>query len=181
VSRFPGSLATIWTVIQKIFALPLAALLLGFGLTWAAAAPKKKAVSKAPATKTAVKSAPKSTSKAATTARRYTSTKKQTTYARGRARGRSPQPIAARRYYGQQSPTQDRYTEIQQALITRGFLNTTPTGTLDAATVDALKRFQQEQNLPPTGKITSLSLIALGLGPKRNPLSASSIPAQPVP
>ena len=173
-------------MIQKTFALPLAALLLGFGLTWAAAAPKKKAVSKAPATKTAVKSAPKSTAKAAprkaaTTARRYTSTKKQTTYARGRARGRSPQPIAARRYYGQQSPTQDRYTEIQQALITRGFLNTTPTGTLDAATVDALKRFQQEQNLPPTGKITSLSLIALGLGPKRNPLSASSIPAQPVP
>ena len=32
--------------------------------------------------------------------------------------------------------------------------------------VDALKRFQSEQSLEPTGKIDSLSLIALGLGPK---------------
>jgi len=88
--------------------------------------------------------------------------------------------VAPRRYYGQQSPTQDRFTEIQQALITRGYLQTTPTGSMDAATVDALKRFQQEQNLPPTGKITSLSLIALGLGPKRNPLSANVV-RQPVP
>jgi hypothetical protein len=33
--------------------------------------------------------------------------------------------------------------------------------------VDALKRFQREQNLTEDGKIGSLSLIALGLGPKR--------------
>ncbi len=90
--------------------------------------------------------------------------------------------MAARRYYGQQAPTTDRYIEIQQALVTRGFLQTTPTGTWDAATIDALKRFQEEQNLPPTGKITSLSLIALGLGPKRNPLTANvAPPAPPVP
>jgi peptidoglycan hydrolase-like protein with peptidoglycan-binding domain len=172
-------------VIQKTLALPLAALLLGFGLTWAAATPKKKAVAKAPAAKTAAKPAPKAAARytpgKATAARRSVPAKKQTAYARGRARGRSPQPVVARRYYGQQAPTHDRYVEIQQALISRGFLNSTPTGTLDAATVDALKRFQEEQNLPPTGKITSLSLIALGLGPKRNPLSASSIPTQPVP
>jgi hypothetical protein len=31
-----------------------------------------------------------------------------------------------------------------------------------------LKRFQKDQNLPPNGRITALSLIALGLGPKRN-------------
>ena len=160
---------------QKFLAFPLAALLLGFGLTWAAAAPKKKAVTKAPAAKsTARKTATKST------ARRYVPKGRTTTYARGRTRGRSPQPVAARRYYGQQSPTQDRFTEIQRALITRGYLQSTPAGTWDAATVEALKRFQQEQNLPPTGKITSLSLIALGLGPRRNPLTANVAPP-PIP
>jgi len=162
-------------VLQKLFAIPLAAFLVSFGLTWAAAAPKKKAVTKALAAKSTAKKRP-----ATSTARRYVPKARTTTYARGRTRGRSPQPVAPRRYYGQQSPTQDRFTEIQQALITRGYLQTTPTGSMDAATVDALKRFQQEQNLPPTGKITSLSLIALGLGPKRNPLSANVV-RQPVP
>ena len=59
---------------------------------------------------------------------------------RGRARGRSPQPVPARRYYGQQAPTTDRYMEIQQALVTRGYLTTPPSGAWDPATVDALKR-----------------------------------------
>lgn len=163
------------------FALSIAALALGFSLTWAAAAPKKKAASpsssKAPAAK---KAAPKAT------ARRYTPPaaargRAATTYARGRTRGRSPQPVPVRRYYGQQSPTTDRYLEIQQALVTRGYLTTPPSGTWDPATVDALKRFQEEQNLPPTGKITSLSLIALGLGPKRTPLTATTTLNQPVP
>ncbi len=35
--------------------------------------------------------------------------------------------------------------------------------------MDALKRFQHDQNLVEDGKIGSLSLIALGLGPKREP------------
>lgn len=156
---------------QKFLAFPLAALLLGFGLTWAAAAPKKKAVTKAPAAKSTAR---KTTAKPA--ARRYVPKARTKTYARGRTRGRSPRPVAARRYYGQQAPTQDRFTEIQQVLITRGYLQSAPAGAWDAATVDALKRFQEEQNLPPTGKITSLSLIALGLGPRRNPLTANGSP-----
>jgi peptidoglycan hydrolase-like protein with peptidoglycan-binding domain len=158
-------------VLQKLFAFPLAALLLGFGLTWAAAAPKKKPAAKS--------SAAKSTARKTTTqptARRYTPKARGKTYSRGRTRGRSPQPVHTRRYRGQQAPTQDRFTEIQQALATRGYLQTTPTGAWDASTVEALKRFQEEQNLPPTGKITSLSLIALGLGPKRNPLTANGTP-----
>ena len=150
---------------QKFLAIPLAVILLGFGFTWAAAAPKKKAVSKAPSGKSTV--------------RRPVPNGRATTYARGRARGRSPQPVPARRYRGQQTPAPDRFTEIQQALITRGYLQTTPTGAWNVATVDALKRFQEEQNLPPTGKITSLSLIALGLGPKRNPLTANVSPPPP--
>ena len=166
------------------FVLSIAALALGFSLTWAAAAPKKKAAStstKAPAARPAAK---KAATKA--TARRYTPPaaargRATTTYARGRTRGRSPQPVPVRRYYGQQAPTTDRYMEIQQALVTRGYLTTPPSGTWDPATVDALKRFQEEQNLPPTGKITSLSLIALGLGPKRTPLTATTTLNQPVP
>jgi hypothetical protein len=34
--------------------------------------------------------------------------------------------------------------------------------------VDALKRFQRDQNIGDDGKLGSLSLIALGLGPKRD-------------
>ncbi len=167
------------------FVLSIAALALGFSLTWAAAAPKKKAAtttSKATAARPAAK---KAATKA--TARRYTPpvaatrSRAATTYARGRARGRSPQPVPVRRTYGQQAPTTDRYMEIQQALVTRGYLTTPPSGTWDPATVDALKRFQEEQNLPPTGKITSLSLIALGLGPKRTPLTTTTTLNQPVP
>ncbi|MBI2686238.1 MAG: peptidoglycan-binding protein [Acidobacteria bacterium] len=170
----------------RSFALWLTALCLGFGLAWSAAAPKKKTAakappSKAPAGKTAARKTP--AAKGTTAARNRnapTNRARTTTYARGRTRGRSPQPVATRRYYGQQTPTADRNMEIQQALATRGYLQATPSGTWDAASADALKRFQEEQNLPPTGKITSLSLIALGLGPKRNPITANAT-QQPVP
>ncbi len=40
-------------------------------------------------------------------------------------------------------------------------------GEWGASSVDALKRFQHDQNLTEDGKIGSVSLIALGLGPKR--------------
>ena len=69
---------------------------------------------------------------------------------------------------GQVQPTPERYKEIQEALAARGYLSGPPTGVWDAASVEALRRFQEDQHLEPTGKLTSLSLIALGLGPKRN-------------
>jgi len=75
----------------------------------------------------------------------------------------------------QQAPTADRYREIQQALATKGYLHGEPNGAWGADSADALKRFQADQNLMPDGKINSLSLIALGLGPKR--LTAKSDPA----
>lgn len=43
--------------------------------------------------------------------------------------------------------------------------------------MEALKRFQADQNLDADGKIGALSLIALGLGPKRE--SAAARPAPP--
>ena len=81
----------------------------------------------------------------------------------------------------QLAPTPDRYKEIQSALTERGYLKQAPTGVWDVQSADALKRFQQDQNLEPTGKLNSLSLIALGLGAKHGnapPLAPASISPQ---
>ncbi|HEX3876204.1 MAG TPA: peptidoglycan-binding domain-containing protein [Bryobacteraceae bacterium] len=69
----------------------------------------------------------------------------------------------------QLAPTSDRYREIQQALAAKGYLQAEQaTGAWDNDSIEALKRFQAEQNLDATGKINSLSLIALGLGPRHD-------------
>jgi Putative peptidoglycan binding domain len=67
----------------------------------------------------------------------------------------------------QQHPTQERYQQIQQALADHGFYKGDVNGVWGSDSVDALKQFQQSQKLSATGKIDSVSLIALGLGPKR--------------
>jgi hypothetical protein len=70
----------------------------------------------------------------------------------------------------QMSPSPDRYREIQGALAAKGFLQPgDATGSWNQVSSDALKKFQAEQNLESSGKINSLSLIALGLGPRRDP------------
>ena len=45
-----------------------------------------------------------------------------------------------------------------------------------AKTADALKQFQAEQHIDSSGKINSLSLIALGLGPKHDPAAVKPPP-----
>jgi murein L,D-transpeptidase YcbB/YkuD len=91
-------------------------------------------------------------------------------------KGKVAARVPARSY--QQAPTADRYREIQQALSSKGYFHGDPNGQWGSESTDALKRFQADQSLMPDGKITSLSLIALGLGPKR--LTAKSEVA-PVP
>ena len=76
----------------------------------------------------------------------------------------------------QLAPTPDRYKDIQSALATRGYLKQEPTGVWDTASADALRHFQQDQNLEPSGKLNSLSLIALGLGAKHPVVPASAKP-----
>ena len=82
----------------------------------------------------------------------------------------------------QMSPSPDRYREIQGALAAKGFLKPEEaTGTWNQTSSDALKKFQSEQNLESSGKINSLSLIALGLGPRRDAAPAALKPPSPPP
>ena len=67
---------------------------------------------------------------------------------------------------GQQRPTPARIREIQQALIREGYLAGKPTGKWDAATTEAMRRYQQAHGHRVTGKLDALSLIKLSLGPK---------------
>ena len=82
--------------------------------------------------------------------------------------------VAKRVAVQQQQPTSDRYREIQQALADKGYFHGAPDGAWNGESVDALKRFQKDQNLDPDGKIGALSLMALGLGPKHGVPSAQA-------
>lgn len=66
----------------------------------------------------------------------------------------------------QLTPGAGRYKEIQQALAAKGYLKSEPTGVWDDQSIQALRQFQTDQKLDPTGKINAPSLIGLGLGPK---------------
>ena len=81
----------------------------------------------------------------------------------------------------QMAPAPERYREIQEALVAKGYLAAGEgDGSWNAASSEALKRFQADQNLDPTGKINSLSLIALGLGPKRDSVAVKPPDAERV-
>jgi len=103
----------------------------------------------------------------------------KTTSSKGRTSksSKKPAPTVYRRST-QQHPTPERYMEIQRALADRGYFKGPVDGNWGADSVDALQRFQHDQNLTEDGKIGSLSLIALGLGPKR---VVRSEPPQPPP
>ncbi len=87
--------------------------------------------------------------------------------AKSRRTGKAaPPPVASHR--SQSAPTPDRYREIQQALAERGYLKSEPDGVWSTESAEALKLFQADHDLSPTGKLSSLSLIQLGLGPKHD-------------
>lgn len=79
-------------------------------------------------------------------------------------------------------PDPDRYQQIQKALADKGYFHGEVNGEWNDDSVAALRRFQADQNLPDDGKISALSLIGLGLGPKHNgnlnkPSGAATNPA----
>jgi len=146
----------------------------------AAAAPAKKprVVSK----KTTAKSN-KTPAKKSTTAKKSTPTKSTVKAAKATKRPARRRSSTARhrvrRPAGQLRPAPERYAEIQRALKQRGYYEGDTDGKWDDASTAALKRFQGEQNLKQDGKIGSLSLIALGLGPKRGGVQPPSAPPPP--
>ena len=79
----------------------------------------------------------------------------------------------------QLAPTKERYQQIQQALAGKGYFSGESNGVWGQDSMESLKRFQADQNLTPDGKLTSLSLIALGLGPKRLSAQSSAQQAHP--
>lgn len=79
----------------------------------------------------------------------------------------------------QQAPTPERYTEIKQALADKGYYRGPINGKWDPGATEALKSFQEDQRLANNGKLTSVSIIALGLGPKRNAGARPTMEARP--
>jgi hypothetical protein len=156
--------------------------------------PKRPAAAK-PAAKraaTASKSVPKSVAKAGprtgaakpairrapAVATSGTANRTRTTATAARRSARTPVRRAPV-YRAQMAPTADRYKEIQQALADKGYFQGEVDGAWGATSADALKRFQKDQKLADSGKLDSLSLIALGLGPKRNLTSRSTTETRP--
>jgi hypothetical protein len=79
----------------------------------------------------------------------------------------------------QAHPDTERYQQIQQALAQKGYFKGEANGTWGDDSVAALKQFQTDQKIPNDGKISSLSLIGLGLGPNREagaPKADSTLP-----
>lgn len=89
------------------------------------------------------------------------------------ARKRRVKRAAASNY--QSHPDPERYQQIQQALADRGYFKGQVDGHWSDDSVDALKRFQADQKLDSDGKINSLTLIGLGLGPKHDAGALSSV------
>lgn len=61
-------------------------------------------------------------------------------------------------------PSTERTQEIQSALQRGGYYAGDPTGKWDSTTQASLRRFQEANGLPPTGKLDALSLQKMGLG-----------------
>ena len=172
---------------HKAMAALTATIVLAAGLAVADTAATKSPSTTKPSTKpktkssTATKSPTRAKSSAST--RKSTATKKGSTSKASTTAHRRPSTPShpAQSWRTRQTqPTPERYKEIQQALQQKGYLNGEPTGTWNQDSIDALRRFQQDQKLESTGKIDSLSLIALGLGPKHETAVAVP-PREPLP
>lgn len=74
----------------------------------------------------------------------------------------------------QTHPDPERYQQIQQALADSGYFKGEVNGQWNDDSVAALRHFQADKKLPTDGKISALSLIGLGLGPRRDIANASA-------
>jgi len=115
---------------------------------------------------------------AAQTSSTSTSAKKKKKTASSKSKGKS-------KVKSQAAPMPDRIKEIQTALQKDGSYEGEPTGKWDAATTEAMKKYQDKNGISPTGKIDAISLKKLGLGSetagKGAPVPAASSAAPAVP
>jgi peptidoglycan hydrolase-like protein with peptidoglycan-binding domain len=138
----------------------------------ATATTKKKTAKNRPHTVSAPAKTTAKTTTAKTTPKSRTAASKTTKGKKTVRKASAPRQLA---------PTKDRYQQIQQALASKGYYSGEPNGAWGSDSVEALKRFQADQNLTPDGKLGSLSLIALGLGPKRLSAQSAAQPARAAP
>ena len=124
----------------------------------------------------AKKTAAKKTTKSAK------STAKSSKSAKTSGKGKSAKTAASSyRRSTQREPAPERYKEIQQSLADKGYFAGPVNGSWNSDSVEALKRFQRDQNIGDDGKLGSLSLIALGLGPKRGAEKPENSETSPTP
>ncbi len=127
---------------------------------------KKVATAKASKSKSKGKVAARKTTGKKTAASKKSTASKRTS-SKNTSRKTSKKASARYRRSAQKEPDPERYKEIQQSLADKGYFAGPVDGTWGPESVEALKRFQRDQNIDDDGKLGSLSLIALGLGPKR--------------
>ena len=145
------------------------ALNLALALVLSAATPAKK-TKPTGAKKTATKASTANASKAkGKTAGTSTAGKKAASGKKSTAGKKTSAKQTSSRYRrsSQREPAPERYKEIQQSLADKGYFGGPVNGAWGPDSVAALKRFQRDQNIGDDGKLGSLSLMALGLGPKR--------------
>lgn len=70
----------------------------------------------------------------------------------------------------------ERATEIQSALIQRGYLNGEPSGTWDSTSIAAMQKMQSDNGWQTKLVPDSRAIIKLGLGPGSTPAPASQTP-----
>ena len=152
---------------------------------WAATpAPKGKAAAKKTTAKKSTKptaKSSKSASKQVSSGKQSASTKQATSKKTSGKHASAKQAASSYRRSTQREPDAERYKEIQQALADKGYFAGPVNGTWNADSVQALKRFQRDQNIGDDGKLGSLSLIALGLGPKRGAEKSENSETSPTP
>lgn len=142
---------------------------------WAATpASKSKSIKKTTAKKSTSKSkSSKSAPKTVTSGKQPASTKQASSKRTAGKRTSAKKVTSSYRRSIQKEPAPERYREIQQSLAEKGYFAGSVNGAWGSDSVDALKRFQRDQHIDDDGKLGSLSLIALGLGPKRGASDAA--------
>lgn len=103
-----------------------------------------------------------------------------TTHSKSRNSKSGSHRKTSRREPKQKVPTPQRIEEIQSALSRDGYYQGSPNGKWDSGTVDAMRRFQQEHGISPTGKLDAASLQKLGLGSDVAGLGAPRVAPQTV-